>query len=289
MHSDLPFGGFEGFDEAKYHADPGFGSGSIKALVESPARFVASRYFPQEATDAMDFGSAFHLRLLEPELAEHVVRVKPEGMTFSTKEGKAWRDGLLEHARARGGEVLFISEAQDAVLSHMLAGVARVEEQLGMNPFEPGVGASEVSYFWDDDGARGKARIDRELYEIPWLLDVKTTSKEVTDRELIGYAARYGWAIQAAWYRRGVARVRGCIPEDLLFAFVVFQTVPPFSVRVCPVPPETMLYGDRLVERALEAHREVLATEAGQLARDPISTMLELRFPEWALSALKLN
>lgn len=284
MTSELPLGRSPGFPEAAYHADPGYGSGSIKALAESPARFLAERSFRKAATDAMDLGSAFHMRLLQPERFERSVVTKPTGLSFATKAGIAWRDGVLSQAVARGvpaGEVIFLTPEQMDSILWMAEGRARIVADLGLDPFEE-PGESECAYFWNDEsGVRGKALVDRELTDLPWIVDVKTTARPLDAHSIQRSAADFGWAIQAAWYVRGV---RACRPvgDDLLFGFAVFQSVPPFSVRFMPVPPETMVRAERLVERAL-LHARALPPKGAPRGTvpDAHSGLLEIRYPDW--------
>lgn len=286
----LPMGACAGYPEALYHADPGFGSGAIKRLAESPAAFEASRAFPTEATDAMDFGSAFHMAILEPARYERHVVEMAEDLNFSTKAGKAFREDVARDRGLLQDELLFLKPDAVAKLHAMRSGVPVIEDALGLNPFaEPG--HSEAAHFWTDRaGVRGKALIDRELIELPWLVDVKTTRIDLDGGSLTRYASDFGWPIQAAWYRRGVAITRGFSADQLSFVFIVFQSVPPFSVRVVPIPPETMAHADRLVERALDHYVELIDSRAAKLrARDPHSGLMELRYSDYWLSANGLS
>jgi len=281
----LPLGRFPGYAKEDYLADPGYGSGGIRSLAESPAALHMERLLPRDSTEEMDFGTAFHMRLLEPRLYErHVVELERE-VSFATKEGKALRASVARDRGLEEQELLFLKPRQVATLRVMLSGREAIEEAMGLDPFaEPG--ECECAYFWEDrGGVRGKALVDKEVTELHWLLDVKTTRRSLDDRSLLRYAAEIGWAVQAAWYVRGVSRIRADW-EDASFAFAVFQTVPPFSVRFMPVPPETLRAAGRLVERALDHHGELLeAKAAGKRPRDAVSGVLELRYPEWFLEA----
>lgn len=281
----LPVGRFPGCAKEDYLADPGYGSGGIRALAESPAALHMERLVPRDSSEEMDFGTAFHMRLLEPRRYErHVVELDHD-VSFATKEGKALRAALSVERDLPEEELLFLKPRQVATLNLMLSGREAIEDAMGLDPFsEPG--DAECAYFWNDrGGVRGKALVDKEVTELHWLLDVKTTRRSLEDRSLLRYAAEIGWAIQAAWYVRGVSRVRPGW-EDASFAFAVFQTVPPFSVRFMPVPPETLRAAGRLVERALDHHAELLEARAsGKRPRDAVSGVLELRYPDWFLEA----
>lgn len=277
----LPLGCFPGYPAERYHADPGFGSGSIKDLVESPAAFAMSRILPVEVTEEMDFGTAFHMRLLEPHFYERYVVELEEDFNFATKAGKEAKAKAAAERELLVEDLIFLKPKAVATLRAMVAGLSVIEDRIGVNPFEE-EGESECAHFWNEaEGIRGKALVDRKVNSFQWLLDIKTTKTSLDERSLSKHAAKFGWAVQAAWYKRGVART--CPGwEDSTFAFVVFQTVAPFSVRFMPVPPETLLVADALIDRAIEHHRELLrALSAQQRPRDPHSGILELRYPEW--------
>jgi hypothetical protein len=265
-----PLGRFTGYPEADYHADPGVGSGGIKLLADSPAAYDARNIIPFDGSDATDFGSAFHMALLQPERFVREVYILDHDVNFATKEGKALK---AEH------EGKIILKPQPArVMNHLLSKVPMFTEMLGLNPFTD-QGESEVAYFWDEQGVRGKALVDRESTTLPWVFDVKTTRVSLDERTLSRYALDFGWPLQAAWYKRGISKVTGCAPEELSFVFLVFQTTPPFSVRVVSFTPDTFVTADLLIERALR-NAEELAT-CTSAPRDPRTGWLELRYPDW--------
>ena len=77
----------------KYLADPAYGSHSLRAFRAGPPAMVPwLKANPQEPTDATRLGTACHARILTPALFYETYDVKPAGMTFASKEGKAWRD-----------------------------------------------------------------------------------------------------------------------------------------------------------------------------------------------------
>lgn len=273
---EFPMGFNPGYPEDAYHADPGLGSGSIKLLAQSPAAYFNSRGFPIEGNDAMDFGSAFHMRVLEPERYRLEVVELDREISFATKEGKAFKE-------FHGADQIYLKPKQVRAMNEMLSGLQVIEKELGFDPFFV-AGHSECAHFWDENGIRGKALIDRQVTQTKWLMDVKTTRVSLDERSIFRNAADYGWATQAAWYRRGVSKnLEGW--EDALFVFAVFQSVPPFSVRLMPVPEETMAIGERLVERALANFAE---SHDARRPRDPNSGLLELKYPDWFVSELQL-
>jgi hypothetical protein len=72
------------------------GSGAAKIDAKSLAHFRADALKPRE-TDATRLGTAAHTYILEgADAFMRAYRVKPEGMSFATKDGKAWRDSEFD-------------------------------------------------------------------------------------------------------------------------------------------------------------------------------------------------
>lgn len=85
IYHDMDFETYLGLDA--------WGSSSLRAMRKGPpARVIWEKGAPNVDTSARLLGSAVHCALLTPHLFADTYVGKPEGMRFSTKEGKAWRD-----------------------------------------------------------------------------------------------------------------------------------------------------------------------------------------------------
>lgn len=72
-----------------YHGDrTAVSSSGLKLLLRSPAHFVAGQGASEETTAALEFGTALHTALLEPEKYREQYVTKPD-INRRTKEGKA--------------------------------------------------------------------------------------------------------------------------------------------------------------------------------------------------------
>jgi hypothetical protein len=273
---------FEEMSEAEYHALPALGSGSIKLLSQSPAAYAASFVVPFSGSASTELGSAFHMKLLQPErYAQEVVEMEDD-FSFATKAGQEFKLRMADERSADPETLLFLKPDRVKIIRAMFAGVEVFKESLGVNPFEGyWREQSEVPHVWHEAGFFGKALVDRKIHKHHWLLDVKTTSSPLDERSLMRTAYDYGWHIQAAWYTRGVRKLQ---PDwhDSMFAFCVFQTTAPFCVRLVTVPDETLQKANTLVEKALENYliykRDMLENKR---QFDPNSTPIDLTFPAW--------
>lgn len=221
------------YDEAEqdYHSNLAIGSGDVRAFIRSPQLFMDQRdgIYPRESR-ALLFGAASHLSLLEPARYARTVAIKPDGMSFATKEGKAWR---AEHA---GRVIVSAKDAEALELMHRRMPPC-VREILS------GDGRAEVSVRRDVDGMACQARVD--WWKGSTLYDLKTISKiELIDRAIA--ARRYD--VQQEWYRMVVRAETG---HDLQFQFLFVETAPPYRWRIVELDQEWMEAGRRAMDDAV--------------------------------------
>lgn len=193
-HAD---GIYFGLPAEEYHADPALGSSGIRDLMISPLRYwVNSPHNPNgpvdEGSDAKDLGTYLHDLLLEGGTKPYIV--KPEGMSFATKEGKAWRD---DHA-----DFVIVSQAQHATQQTMFDAL----DLSGTRARFAG-GQPEVSVFWTEKtGQRCKIRLD--YLKADEAIDLKTYSNSMdkdTETAVAHTIASRRIAVQAFWYDRGLS------------------------------------------------------------------------------------
>jgi len=218
LYPDLP--------AAEYHADPALGSGAIKDVLESPARYRYRQLHPKKATDAMALGSLAHAMILEPEtVADAFVRQPDE---IKQRRGSAW-DGFCAEAGDRT-----IVRADDY---RRAEGMRRAVEG---HPVARRLlsGRTEVSAFWTDQGVRLKARADAlpedgtvpllgedgEVMEYPCsrvIVDLKTTRSADIRQWTTWALERFGYHYQAGHYRRVL---EACGEARERFVFVVVES-----------------------------------------------------------------
>ena len=90
-------GVFYDLPDADYRKAPGVSNSMLKVLRErwSPEYTQMRLRTPKETTEAFAFGKAIHASLLTPDIKPTWV-IAPEGMSFRTKEGKAWKDAQIK-------------------------------------------------------------------------------------------------------------------------------------------------------------------------------------------------
>lgn len=208
LHFDVP--------AATYHSDPGVSNSMLSAMAKSPAHCWALYLDPMrpeaEPTAAMRGGTMTHCAILEPGELLKRYTVKPEGLNFSTKEGKEWRDKVPAGIEIITGDDLERVKAQHAAVM----GVKALADILAN-------GRSEVSAFAVDKatGLRVRCRPDwmhRTGPKRVKVLDIKTIS-DLTHESVMRAIGAYGYHRQQAHYTN-VLEAAGWEVDEFVFGFV---------------------------------------------------------------------
>ncbi len=267
--AEYPFiaGFFSDMSADHYHKVEAMSTGGAKAIIRSPQHYKLMRDTPKDPTPAMQFGTAVHCGVLQPEL-ELVIKA-PE-INKRTKDGKAeWDAFLAEH-----GDHKIILSIDDweragnciaAVRAHPMASKlldgADVEESL----------------FWIDGKYQVPRKVRWDARKLGGITDLKTTTD--ASPEAFGRAcASFMYHVQEANYREAAEAVLNESPK--FFAFVVVESEPPHAVACYHLPPEAVRVGQGWMDVALERYAKALQT--GKYPGYP-ETIEQVPFPRWAL------
>ncbi len=244
---------------AEYHASVAIGSGDIRAYDRCPRLFRDRRegVASVSETPAMAFGTLAHLCLLEPKRYDAETILKPEGMNFSTREGKAWRD---ENA----GKTI-VSQKDATNLHHMRD---RMPDEI-RRALE---GAkTEVTVRTDLDGLAVQCRVDAWA---SMLFDVKTIGAiEKLDQSIF----KLGYHIQQRWYQRVIAAETGTKAPPFRFLFA--ESAAPYRWRVVELDLDYIHMGDVAIDAALSGIR---ARNKSGCWGDPADINVMASPPAWA-------
>lgn len=232
-------GVFYGLSAEKYHAAPGF-SHSMAKHMEPPARLPAYLLEREAPTKAMLMGTLVHQRILEPEKPLPSLAVKPEGMKFSTTEGKVWKA-----ERENAGQTILTGDEYESIIGCVDA----ISKDERCNKIFAN-GLSEVSLFKThaQTGTFCKSRLDW-LSIGNFLVDIKKCldgQSEPDSFSKLLYERRY--YTQAAWY---LAMWNALNPDDQRdhFIFITVEGVAPYLVNVFTVDSDAIkLGGERNIE-----------------------------------------
>ena len=215
-----------------YHANTALGSSLLRDFIKSP-RLYRDRLddlAPVKTTEAMEFGTSFHMAILEPERFAAETITKPDGMLFTTKKGKAWRD--------QNSHLRILSLADSHNIACMQARMPANISDLLRN------GAAEVTFRNVLAGIDAQCRADY-LSKSCTFYDLKT----INDIDKIDHSIfTRGYHIQVRWYQKIIAAEFNYLPQArLIFA----ETAPPFRWRVVLLDADYMRLADESIDAAL--------------------------------------
>lgn len=233
-----------GLDERLYHSDPALSSSGIRNLLISPLDYwVASPLNPayvDQKTPAMEAGTAFHRRLLEPERFAELYAPMPSRADYP--EAIDGHDALKAKCESLGlkksGKIAELCERilgvepeaqlwpviQEQLLASLSgrillsnAVVADIERAAAFVLAHRQLavafagGFAEVSIFWIDEetGVRMKARLD--YLKSDWIIDLKTFSNSFgrpIDVAVVGAMSGGVYHVQAVTYEHAVVAAK---------------------------------------------------------------------------------
>ena len=261
---------------------------TLKHIAVSPRMLKWRLTHPQEETDAIKFGLAFHCLILEPEKFEKLwvtagpcAGVKKSGELCGS-QGSLYLDGawyckVRGHAPEGAGE---LPEGVRSITSEQRETAKICAEQLKAHRVASDTlkgGKREESLEWQVDKTACKGRLD--FLRPDYVVDLKTTC-ETTPREFESQSARMLYHGQLAWYHDG-AIAAGRLPQDAALPRIVsVETVEPYDVAVYKFTPEALEAGRSVYRTFLARYLECVACDYWP-GHSPDLRLLDL--PHWAI------
>jgi hypothetical protein len=245
MQAQLHAGVFYDMAEGDYRSAQAIAGSDAKHILppKTPAHYAAhmAGETKREQSRAMLMGTLSHLAVLEPAKLPSSYAVKPEGVDFRTKDGKAWRAEQGDKA------IIDIAEAE------MLGGIMHsVKAHKAASQLLEGCD-SEVAMFAEHrTGLWIKGRVDALKVESDneaVIVDVKTTSAGADYGAFSRQAASLNYHVSAAWYCH-LAGLNGLPPAR--FYWIAVEVAPPYAVAVYEIHPDALDLGVGMMNDALE-------------------------------------
>ena len=236
MNKTEPFGIVQNLPFEEYQQLSGLNQSTLKQWFSTTSKKTDA----YKNYQALQFGSAGHCLLLEPEMFPELYVRAPEGLSQRGKTGeKRW----AEYAEQHPGKILLRTGEWE-----------RLENIRKVFEIHPQIqkmwknGAAEVSLFWRDSefALDCKARLDWFDPDSGIIVDLKFTnnvSKAGVQKPIQDY-----YAIQASWYSRGVYQLT---KKNVDFLFVFIEKYAPHSIRVVPVSAGDLKYGLQKIKSAV--------------------------------------
>lgn len=231
----------------QYLAANGLSHSMLKIMREqSPMHLRAAMDAPPEPeTEVQRIGALTHRAILIPETLKDAFHVKPQGMNFTTKDGKAWRDEHSDRPIVKFDEWETVKRMVDAVHRHPSA-----RRLLKNAQFEQSI------FVEDTKGTLRKLRPDVLPAAGNILPDLKTCTSAHPD-DFMKSVADFGYWTQGAWYLDGTS-LAGM--EFDTFVLIAVEKTYPHAVATYAVDMFAIEYGRRINEALVERYRQCVET-----------------------------
>jgi len=197
------------FDE-NYYSDTEFISNSMLGLLKKSPKELA-RFFEKGSppTQAMEFGRAFHLAILEPQVFSEQVVV----YSGKTKRGKAWDEFCQENE----GKTIITEIEFECIkgMENVLFSNKDIARKLHGN--------KEVPMVWQDPLSSVLCKGKVDIINGGQIVDIKTT-QDSSFEAFRRSAYKYGYNRQSAFYLDGFGAKS--------FVFIVIEKKAPYNVGV---------------------------------------------------------
>jgi exodeoxyribonuclease VIII len=244
-----------------YHAMPELSNSGMSKLKKSPANFKHYLDNGSESTDAMEFGSMFHMAVLEPGLFNSTY----ESTNCNDKRTTAYKTAA-KAIEANGR----IPIEEKTVTQLMLMKDAMWNSFPGFLPLRGGT--AEASIIYTDDGVQCKCRIDYLGDDA--IIDLKTT----TDASANGFqdsVFKFGYHRQQAHYQRPF-ELAGT-PKRMYFWAV--EKEPPYLNAIYELDEAALIVGRAEREKLMALYRTCKALDKWPGLPTNIQT---ISLPAWA-------
>jgi len=248
-----------------YHSELGISSSFVRKFGESQIHAVETE---QETTPAMNFGTAAHYMLVEGE----AVFNDNVGVIVGSPYTKVSKD-LKQDFIDRG--LVVINEKDYLSIEGMVSNIIP-EADMYLN----GEGKiAEASFYWYEDDVLCKCRPDvicnpqgpHQDFEIV-AVDYKTTYS-CSPESFLESVLKYGYAQQAAWYRRGLEAAGYRVKE---FVFVAQEKKEPYASKIFKITDKQMDKAWLDMKDMLESYKKYLKGTKPTIHNSPNIVTLDL-------------
>ena len=190
-----------------------------------PAYFKWCEDNPQEPSEDMVLGSAFHKIVLEPETFGDEFAVMPKVDGRST-QGKLLKKQFEE---TKGNKQVITQDQYDTICG--------MRDSIMSNPYARKLinGNIEQSMYFTDDLTKVecKCRPDvwRKVADRVVITDLKS-AKSVMPNEFMRDCVKYHYDLQTAMYREGVSKTLNMPKDNIDFVFIAVEKKPPYLLNI---------------------------------------------------------
>lgn len=232
--------------DKEYREAPGISHSQLIKLKDSPEKFKYLQEHPEEPTEALIFGQAFHMYVLQHNIFYDNFAIAPGCDKRTTPGKKIWND-FCEN-----------SKGKTVITLKMFEQIEEMTKKLLSNPLVKVLlnGEHEKEFFWTDKhtGEKCKCRVDvlSLIKGRRVITDLKSADSAETS-VFMRKAIEYHYHTQAAYYTDGV---KVNINEDTDFVFVVIEKKPPYAINVLQADDLFIKYGQNECRQLLNTYHD---------------------------------
>lgn len=208
---------------------------------KSPAHSQVQPSFSSSQQDALNFGTAFHSALLEPDTFKNLYIEGP----CDSKAKAEWKKAKLATSKT------LLKPSEFKAITAMKAAIENHTDALNSALIK------EASTFWEHEitGLDLKARYDAVDFDNKTIIDIKTT-QSADPKDFPRSIVNFGYHFQAAWYLDP-------LPDDWRFLIIAVEKTPPYGVCLYEfLRGDTPLNeGTRIMRESLNKYAQCLTTD----------------------------
>ena len=258
----------------EYHADKEIlGHSALVEILKSPKHYFHRISNPHVPTASLEFGTALHAALLEPERFAETYIVSPK-FDRRTKEGKAdaaaWEEAHKGAVSVDEAELKKLQGMQKAVLEH--SGAKKLLSKCYV----------EMSYFWTDEDTGFQCRVRPDVLalddqgDVIAAIDVKSTSNASKDK-FQKSVMDYGYDLNAAFYSDAIERAIG---RRVPYYFLAVESAEPYGVALYKAGQSMLDVGRDKYRNALQLLQWCRENDRWP-SYQPFGEFEDLEIPEW--------
>lgn len=285
---------FNGTDQ-EYHSDKAYISASgMNKLKESPAHLKEAEENPEE-TEAMQFGSAYHLYNLQKDKFEDEYYIFDDSGIYSVLIGEGFKSprGTKQYKEWMESEMRLVGDRK-SISKDWMSRIKGMNEKLMRYPYVRMLlagGINEQGYKGTIETEAGTIQVKFKPDHInegkKFIVDLKT-AKSASKKGFTKAAGEMSYHIQAAFYADLMEKINGD-NRAYTFFFIAQEKTPPYAFNIFESSPQFISQGRFEYEMLLQLFKYCTDNNhwpGYQIWCENKYGILELKLPAWAIEDL---
>lgn len=285
---------FNGTD-TEYHADKNYISASgMKKLKESPAHLKESEENPEE-TEAMQFGSAYHLYNLQKDKFEEEYYIFDDSGIYSVLIGEGFKSprSTKQYKEWMESEMRLVGDRK-SISKDWMSRIKGMNEKLMRHQYVRTLlanGMNEQGYMGSLETEAGTVQVKFKPDHINenkrFIVDLKT-AKSASKDGFSKAAGEMSYHIQAAFYSDLMEKISGD-NRPYTFFFIAQEKTPPYAFNIFESSPQFISQGRFEYEMLLQLYKYCTDNNVWpgyQIFCQNKYGIVELKLPPWAIKDL---